>query len=291
MRKIIKKVIAVLLVTLLAFSVCACKKKSDDTSSGDLYTTESTTSSAPSKNSTDSKVEKSTTKANDNKVTSGTVSQDKPDNKATSSNVSSTEKAASLTITAQPKNVTASAGSKVTFSVAVSGGKAPYTYAWQRNSQGKWENITDSSDAWSYGKDMLCVMAYKNTWMVNESIRCVVKDADGNSVTSNSAKVILAEPLTITTQPKDMTASAGSKVTLSVAVSGGKAPYTYTWQSNSQGRWENITDSADAWSYGDDTLFVMAYQNTWMVNESIRCVVKDADGNSVTSNSVRVRIG
>lgn len=209
MRIIIKKVIAVLLVTLLAFSVCACKMKSDDTSSGDLYTTdesssissesfdaesiitsnESTTSSAPSKNSTDSKVEKSTTKANDNKVTSGTVSQDKPDNKATSSNVSSTEKAASLTITAQPKNVTASAGSKVTFSVAVSGGKAPYTYTWQSNCQGIWENIPDSADAWSYGKDMLCVMAYKNTWMVNESIRCVVKDADGNSVTSKSVRV------------------------------------------------------------------------------------------------------
>ena len=297
MRKFIKTVIVVLLVTLLVFSVCACKKESDNTSSGSLYATdesspvssesineksktttnESTTSSAPSKNTSNSKVEQSTTNANGNK--------------AASSNVSSTEKIASLTITTQPKDVTASAGSKVTFSVAVSGGKAPYAYTWQRNSQGRWENITDSADAWSYGDDTLFVMAYQNTWMVNESIRCVVKDAEGNSVTSNSVKVILAEPLAITAQPKDTTVSAGSKVELSVGVSGGKAPYTYTWQSNSQGRWENITDSADAWSYGDDTLFVMAYQNTWMVNESIRCVVKDANGNSVTSDSVRVRIG
>ena len=108
-------------------------------------------------------------------------------------------------------------------------------------------------------------------------------------MTSSSVRVSIAEALKITTQPKSVTVSDGEQVDLTVAVSGGKAPYTYTWQSCSQGEWQDLSKSYDCLPDGD-TLTLWVAKNDWTTNEDIRCVIRDAAGNTVISSSVKVSV-
>ena len=202
------------------------------------------------------------------------------------------EEVEELTITAQPKDVTCSVGDTVTFTVAASGGKAPYTYQWQTYSRMKWGSINGATSA---------TYTYKNVSdaSFSSSIRCVITDADGNTVTSNEAKVVKAETtaLTITTQPKDVATTIGSgssafNVGFTVAVTGGKAPYTYQWQwgKTTGSGWNNFTGSENwAVGYASSSLSIGS-SNKAMLNAGyqFRCVITDANGTKVTSNAAKL---
>ena len=96
--------------------------------------------------------------------------------------------------------------------------------------------------------------------------------------------VELLDPFLIVTQPQNVTAQAFDRVSFSVAVEGGKAPYTYEWQYRRDGLdWTPIVgDWADGMgtatiSFGiDDSEFTYHYQ--------YRCVITDAGGNVVYSD-------
>ena len=86
-----------------------------------------------------------------------------------------------LCIIEQPVSIPAVVGQEAVFIVKAAGGKAPYSYQWQRMvGPNRWENIPGAKEA-----------TYRIESVKNEqnglTVRCVVTDQFGDYVTSDSA--------------------------------------------------------------------------------------------------------
>ncbi|MGC1413657.1 MAG: choice-of-anchor D domain-containing protein, partial [Candidatus Acidiferrum sp.] len=123
------------------------------------------------------------------------------------------------TITTQPVNQTVTAGQAATFAV-VAGGTAPLSYQWQKNGV----NIAGATGT-SYTTPATATTDSGSTF------RVVVTNTAGN-VTSNAATLTVSAAAvvpTITTQPVNLSVTAGQTATFTV-VAGGTAPLSYQWQ-------------------------------------------------------------
>ena len=207
-----------------------------------------------------------------------------------------------LRITKQPQNVSGKATNTLKLSVEAAGGKTPYTYRWQvMDEKGSWTWISDEKNA-SFGGHKADTFWATGTYLIKASekswkFRCVVTDADGRSVTSEAAGMTLeASTLKIITHPKDDTVSIDETgyVSYKVEASGGKTPYTYRWQRRTADTdWSDLSKtprSAVEQTINNVDAQVLrispgAFSSLAERGYAFRCVVTDADGNSVTSNS------
>jgi len=203
-----------------------------------------------------------------------------------------------LSITSQPQDQTADVGESATFTVAVSGGLMPYTYKWKgtNNQIGTYVSIDGISSITGQNTASLTV---KNV-SVNEKLegwkyQCTITDGQGNSVTTNAVKVNLkdAAPLVISSQPTNKVANVGDDVTFSVAVSGGREPYTYQWQMvfSPYSTYTNMGSMDSVFGEKGPNLYlydVTKYEED--ENRMYRCVITDAEGKQVISNSVKVNL-
>ena len=193
-----------------------------------------------------------------------------------------------MSVSKQPASATIDLGKSASLTVAVSGGKAPYTYTWQRKTSNRWVNVTEGS--WCAGQGTTTLTVTPTTAGATE-FRCVIKDSAGNEITSSAAKVTANEkaPLAIKTQPSNITASKGQMVTFTVEATGGQAPYTYRWQVKG-GNFTSWTDAGSSWSAGDNsTSFTFeAIYDRFDGGYEYRCVITDASGQTVTSNTVMI---
>jgi hypothetical protein len=210
--------------------------------------------------------------------------------------------AGQLIISQQPQSMEPSGG-MVTFKVEASGGKAPYTYNWEsKTGSGAWFRVYDTSSN--------TLNKFPATSMITSGLyfRCVVSDAMGSKITSDEVKVLAAGesfsgssggtqsstsqtgnaspstgPLTIKTHPQSILANAGNAVTLKVEVSGGKAPYTYKWETkNSSTDWTRVYDSTS------NTLTKYPTLDMMQSGLRFRCTITDAGGTTVVSNEATV---
>ena len=93
--------------------------------------------------------------------------------------------AVQLCIVGQPVSIPASAGEEAVFSVTAAGGQKPYLYQWQRmTGTDRWENIPGAKED-----------AYRIESVKEEhngmTVRCVVTDQFGDSVTSDAATLTI----------------------------------------------------------------------------------------------------
>ncbi len=96
------------------------------------------------------------------------------------------------------------------------------------------------------------------------------------------ATVAFAAPPTLT-GPVNATVTAGSAATFTVTANDGVAPYQYQWQSNAGGTWENISGATAA-------AFTTGNATASMAGASYRCVVTDANSESVTSSAAMLTV-
>ncbi|VGQ11625.1 hypothetical protein SB5439_04975 [Klebsiella variicola] len=102
-----------------------------------------------------------------------------------------------LAIATQPKSQTVAAGGTVTFSVVASGGTPPYSYQW------KYEQVTNSGntgdmpdgtgDSGTASGSKLATLTIVNVSATATTFKrwCVVRDAKGDSVSSDKASITL----------------------------------------------------------------------------------------------------
>ena len=199
------------------------------------------------------------------------------------------EEVTPLEISVQPEDATAKAGETVNLTVEVKGGKAPYTYQWQAPMPTKYVNLSNSETV--SGADTATLSITKTTANSGD-FRCVITDADGQSVTSEAAKVTFTEEakaLAIKTQPVKPTVYAGGTATLKVEVEGGKAPYTYQWQKTvtaAKSVTSALKDGEKIQGATTDTLKITA--DTAGTTYNISCKITDADGTFVVTETVTV---
>jgi len=135
--------------------------------------------------------------------------------------------------------------------VSVKGGTGSYTYKWYWN--GKDTGLTGTG------------MRVYNSG----TGYCVITDSNGKTVTTQNAVVSYA-PLKITSQPKGGYIVDSGYLDMYVTPTGGKAPYTYKWYWNNKDT--GLTGNGMR-VYGSGTGY---------------CVITDAAGNKITSNTATV---
>lgn len=97
-----------------------------------------------------------------------------------------------------------------------------------------------------------------------------------------SGKAEVSQALTITKQPINMMGKLGDTVSLEVEASGGKAPLTYQWQYTEPDgtTFLNSTSDGNTTNVLHPPIEDMPYD--------YRCVITDADGSTITSDTARV---
>ena len=177
-----------------------------------------------------------------------------------------------LNITSQPKDITADIGSAVSFEVKASG--TGLTYQWQVSTNGgsTWANTRAT------GNNTSKITATVKEAMNGYKYRCVVKNSSGKTVISSAAALTVNGAVNITSQPKNVTAKVGSKVSFAVTASG--TGLTYQWQVSTNGgsTWANTRAT------GNNTSKITATATEAMNGYKYRCVVKNDSGKTVTSS-------
>ncbi|MCR5203572.1 MAG: hypothetical protein K6E47_00775 [Lachnospiraceae bacterium] len=200
------------------------------------------------------------------------VVTDKDGNKATSNEAVLTYGSSSgPVITTQPKNTTVAAGELAYFSVKATG--SGLTYLWQYKNKGEstWTDWTSKKTA----EISVAYLASRN----GMSLRCVITDKDGNKVTSSEAVLTYGSSSgpVITTQPKNTTVGKNELAYFSVKAAGDGLKYLWQYKNKGESTWTDWTTKTTA----DINVAYAAYRN----GMSLRCVVTDKNGNTVTSNA------
>ncbi len=179
-------------------------------------------------------------------------------------------------ITAQPKSVSAAVGSTVSFTVKASGAGLSYQWQYRTSSTGTWSNsgLTGNKTA------TLKVEAKESR--SGYQYRCVVKNSAG-SVRSSAATLTVVTKPAITTQPKNVSVSAGMTASFTVKASGGGLSFQWQWRSSSTGAWKDCTME------GSKTATLKVPATKARNGYQYRCVITNLAG-SVNSKAVTLTV-
>ena len=168
-------------------------------------------------------------------------------------------------VSVHPESLSVKEGKRAVFSVTGSG--EGLTYAWQYSTDGgaTWKNST--------AKRAASISFTAKASFNGRLYRCAVSDGSA-TVYSDSARITVSG-LVITAQPKAVTASAGDKVSFSVAASGNGLTYAWQYSTDGGATWKNSTAQKAA--------HVLFTAKASFNGRLYRCVVTDADGNQAVS--------
>ena len=189
---------------------------------------------------------------------------------------------AELQITKHPIGCTILPGESGTFSVEVSGGKAPYTYQWYYVKYGEIYTVDEAFPTGSEGtKTSILTITPddKDDWGY---IYCNISDAQGSFVSTGRAELHCGE-LAIATHPQSASAGIKESKTFTVEVMGGTAPYSYQWQIRDGEVWKDLSTSA---YYNGVTTKTLKVISTKACQERYHCVITDAAGDKVSTVTV-----
>ena len=187
--------------------------------------------------------------------------------------ISDTRKANVFAFTSQPKDAIASAGEVVNFEVSSIGNNVTYQWYYKRpNSTWKKTTVAGATTA------VLPITA--GTKNDGTSYRCVITDEAGNKINSTAALLTLDNiSLQVTGISEDAYDVNGKSVTFHVdAVGNGNLTYQWQYKLAGETKWRTPSQASAKTA---DYVFKLkpSYDNI-----EVRCIVKDATGNSVTSD-------
>ena len=181
-----------------------------------------------------------------------------------------------IAITKQPTDLTAASGTTGKLSIAAAGDGLSYQWQFKKTESGAWTNST----ATSAKKASFSVSARES--INGYKYRCIVKDADGNSVISETAALTVTP--NITKQPADVKAKSGTTGKFSVTAVGDGLSYQWQYQTKGGGEWINSTASSGKTA----TLSVSA--RSAIEGYKYRCIITNSCGNSVISSEAALSV-
>ncbi len=179
-------------------------------------------------------------------------------------------------IKTQPQSYTGKIGDAVNLSVVAEGSGLSYQWYISKNNGSSWTSLGSSYRQASLSFDLTAARD-------GYQYRCVVKNAAGESVTSEAATVRVMSAPVIKTQPQSYSGKIGDKVNLQVVAEGSGLSYQWYISKNNGSSWTSLGSSYRKASMSFDlTAARDGYQ--------YRCVVKNSAGDSVTSAAATVRV-
>ncbi len=177
-----------------------------------------------------------------------------------------------LKILVQPTDASASIGEKVSTSVVAQG--EGLKYQWYFCNAGTDVFYASSTKTATYSVEMTAARA-------NRELYCVITDANGNVAITDTVKLIpvVSTELKILTQPVDASASFGKTATVSVKAQG--EGLKYQWYIKNAGSSTFSASSTKTAEYSVEMTNARA-------NRELYCVITDAFGNSVTTDTVKL---
>ena len=179
-----------------------------------------------------------------------------------------------LAITKQPVSQTIVLGSPVTVSLKAQGMGLQYRWYFKKAGQTSfslWKDRTGASETCTPNASWNGIQIY-----------CKVKDSKGQTIDSDTIKVLFSDVVTIVTQPADVTAKTGDSVRFAVRAEG--VGLTYQWQYKKAGAasWSN-------WNGRTDASTTAPANATWN-GMQIRCIVKNSVGTTVNSAAAKITL-
>ena len=208
------------------------------------------------------------------------VITDADGNKVTSRKAYVTIQYNTLRFKRNPESVTVRDGENAVFTVNITGGKAPFEFAWYNRDVGDSKDYLCRDSEWYSNVDTASLTV--NRAMLSQdggTYYCVVTDATGASATSGKATLTVnPRPLTITDQPEEYTVNRGEIAIFRVGVSGGRGPYSYQWMR------EGYAVVETGLITGTQTHeLVMRNVSTAENGNRFYCIITDHDGRKVVS--------
>ena len=176
-------------------------------------------------------------------------------------------------ITQQPESVEQEIGKK--FAITVKAEGEGLTYQWYVKEAGAKAFKVSVNKTSSYAYTM-------QSYMHNRQVYCVITDANGNSVTTETATITRPpQALKITRQPQDVQANVGEKFSIKPTVQGDGL--TYQWYVKEAG--------AKAFKVSSNKTSAYAYtMQSYMKGRQVYCVITDKYGNSVTTEVATISL-
>ena len=184
-----------------------------------------------------------------------------------------TMKLTPVEITEQPKSTKAFVNENITLSIGATGDGLKYTWYYKNPDMSSYKASTVTEPT---------ISVKMNEDRDGRKMYCVVKDKYGQKVTSKTVTLSLKETAEITTQPKSATVSAGETAKFTVKATGDGLKYQWQYKNADSSTWNDSTSGKTA-TYS----FTMKES---FDGRSIRCQVKDAYGNTVTSKAVSLKL-
>ena len=176
-------------------------------------------------------------------------------------------------ITQQPESVQQEVGKKFAITVMAEG--EGLTYQWYVKDSGAKAFKVSSNKTASYAYTM-------QTYMHNRQVYCVVTDANGNSVQTETATISRPpQTLKILQQPQDARVNEGEKFSISPKVEG--EGLIYQWYVKENGAKAFKVSSVRGSAYA---LTMQKY----MIDRQVYCVITDKYGNSVTTDVATISL-
>ena len=187
-------------------------------------------------------------------------------------------------ITKQPQSVAASAGTKAYFTVVATGENLSYQWQTKMKSDGDWINV---NNPYIEGAKTAKLIVPSTKGRNGYEYRCVVTNP-GGSVTSAAVKLTVADIVkpTLTKQPGDVTAVAGTNVKFSVEATGENLSYQWQTKMSSDGNWVNVTNAACS---GMKTATLTVPATAARNGYQYRCIVSN-EGGSVISTAATLKV-
>lgn len=172
----------------------------------------------------------------------------------------------------QPKDAYGAVGEKVTFSVQTSGEVVRYQWQYFDTEQNKWINTGLAGNKTPI-LTVKCIPSRNNM-----RYHCIIKDAQGNKLISQPAKLKVIPK--ITSWPTDVHASVGEKVQFSFKATGAGLKYQWQYYDASQNKW------FDSGLPGNktNTLTVTAYASR--NGMAYRCFIRDENNQTLYAGPV-----
>ena len=178
---------------------------------------------------------------------------------------------AMVNITSQLTDVTVAEGKQATWKVSAEGNNLKYQWQYKSSANAGWTNFQSAT-----GASMTKTVGEWNGWQV----RCVIKDGNGNSVTTNTVTIHITG-IRITAQPADVIVAEGEQATWKVSAEGNNLKYQWQYKSSANAGWTNFQSAT-----GASMTKTVGKWNGWQV----RCVIIDNNGNQIISNISKINI-